>query len=217
MKLDFWNKEKVAPLKERELDEIRGICKILFIDDKAFPVIDILKTDGWKNSKRIKDVDSLEQMEVKEAHILIVDIQGVGKKMKFKDEGLGLIIALKEKYPNKRVIVYSAEDQGKIQAFHPGIDAADKRLSKNTDPYQFQVVIEGYAKEAFSLEECIKRIQNQLLKEIGSSLEADKILMNLNKINSQKDYSTKNISKIFNIQNGASIANIIQLFLTATA
>lgn len=216
MNLKFWG-NKTEPLKEREIDEIKNICKILFIDDKAFPVIDILKTAGWQNTKRIKDVDSLGQMEVKEAHILIVDIQGVGKKLKFKDEGLGLIIALKEKYPNKRVIVYSAEDQGKIQAFHAGIDAADKRLSKHADPYQFQVVVEGYAKEAFSLNECVKRIQIQLMKEFGQSSETDKIISNLNKLYTKKDYSINNISKVFNIQNAASISNIVQLFLTASA
>mgnify|MGYP001987829082 CR=1 FL=1 len=212
----FWKKE-LEPVKDRDLDEIKGICKILFIDDKSFPVIDILKTAGWCNTTRIKDVDSLEQMEVKEAHILIVDIQGVGKKLKFKDEGLGLILALKEKYPNKKVIVYSAEDQGKIQAFHPGIDAADKRLSKQADPYQFQIVVEGYAKEAFSLHECVKRIQTQIMKEFGKSYETEKIIANMTQLQYSQDFSSNSISKIFSIQNGAAISNIIQLYFTATA
>ncbi|MFA7274047.1 MAG: hypothetical protein WC044_09265 [Crocinitomicaceae bacterium] len=213
MKLKFWKKTN-EPLKERSLDQIRGLCKILFIDDKIFPVVEILKTEGWSKTSRIKDVDSLEQMEVKEAHILIVDIQGVGKKLKFKDEGLGLIIALKEKYPNKKVIVYSAEDQGKIQAFHPGIDAADKRLSKHADPYQFTVAVEGYAREAFSLNECVKRIQNQLSLEFGFNTESEKIIANMNKLYMKKDYSIENISKVFNLNNAASLANIIQLFFT---
>ena len=198
MNWKFWEKDKqIEPLKERNIEEIRSVCKILFIDDKAFPVVDILKNAGYKNTKRIKDVNSLEQTEVKEAHILIVDIQGVGKKLKFKDEGLGLIIALKQKFPNKKVIVYSAEDQGKIQAFHPGIDAADKRLSKHADPYQFEVVVEGYAKEAFSLNECVKRIQNQLLSEFGKSTNTDEIIKSLNQLNSNKDFSKNSISKIF--------------------
>lgn len=213
MKWPFWN--ATPALKERSIEEIMSICKILFIDDKAFPLIDILKTAGWKNTKRIKDADSLEQIEIKESHILIVDIQGIGKKLKFKDEGLGLIIALKDKYPNKKIIVYSAEDQGKIQAFHAGIDAADKRLSKNSDPYQFQIVIESFAKESFSLSECVKRIQNQIQKEFGNTIEADKIISNLNKIHSKKDFSIQNISKIFNLQNASSVSSIIQLFLTA--
>jgi len=216
MNWKFWEKDKqIEPLKERNIEEIRNICKILFIDDKAFPVVDILKNAGYKNTKRIKDVNSLEQTEVKEAHILIVDIQGVGKKLKFKDEGLGLIIALKQKFPNKKVIVYSAEDQGKIQAFHPGIDAADKRLSKHADPYQFEVVVEGYAKEAFSLNECVKRIQNQLLSEFGKSTKTDEIITSLNQLNSNKDFSKNSISKIFNIHNGAAVSNIVQLFFSA--
>lgn len=214
MNWKFWKKSH-EPLKERSLDEIKSICKVLFIDDKVFPVIDILKTAGWSKTSRIKDVDNLEQMEVKEAHILIVDIQGVGKKLKFKDEGLGLIIALKERYPNKKVIVYSAEDQGKIKAFHPGIDAADKRLSKHADPYQFQVAVEGYAKEAFSLHQCVKRIQDQIMKEFGRSTESEKIIANMNKLYAKQDYSIEAITKVFNLQNGASLANIIQLFFTA--
>jgi DNA-binding NarL/FixJ family response regulator len=214
MNWKFW-KSTTPALKERNLDEIKSICRILFIDDKAFPLIDILKTAGWIGTKRIKDADSLEQIEIREAHILIVDIQGVGKKLKFKDEGLGLILALKSRYPNKKIIVYSAEDQGKIQAFHAGIDAADKRLSKNSDPYEFQVVIESYAKEAFSLAECVKRIQTQILAEFGSSLDTEKIIANLNKINNKEDYSIQNISKVFNLQNASNISSIIQLFLTA--
>jgi hypothetical protein len=213
MNLRFW-KLNSTKLQERNLDEIKSICKILFIDDKAFPLIDILKTAGWTSTKRIKDAESLEQTEIKEAHILIVDIQGVGKKLKFKDEGLGLIIALKNKYPNKKIIVYSAEDQGKIQAFHAGIDAADKRLSKNSDPYQFQIVIENYAKEAFSLDECVKRIQSQILSEFGSSVETEKIIKNLNKIYNKQDFSIPNISKEFNLQNASNISSIVQLFLT---
>lgn len=213
--MGFWKSSKVV-LKERDLTEIKNVCKILFIDDKVFPVVDILKNAGWQNTQRLKDVESIDQLEIRESHILFVDIQGVGKKLKFKDEGLGLIIALKDKYPNKRIIVYSAEDQGKIQAFHPGIDRADKRLSKHSDPYQFQAVVETYAKEAFSLTECIERIQKQILKEFGYSLDTDKILKNLNTIYIKKDFSLKNITKVFNLQNGASLANIIQLFFTAS-
>lgn len=86
MNWKFW-KTSSPKLQERSIDEIKSICKILFIDDKAFPLIDILKTAGWACTKRIKDAESLDQTEIKEAHILIVDIQGVGKKLKFKDEG----------------------------------------------------------------------------------------------------------------------------------
>lgn len=213
MFFDIFKSRRKLKLPDRDLNEIKQLSKILFIDDKTFPVVDILKDASWVNTKRIKDAESLDQMEIKEAHILFVDIQGIGKKLKFKDEGLGLVIALKEKYPNKKVIVYSAEDQGHVQAFHKGIDIADNRLSKLADPYQFQVLVEKYSKEAFSLSECVERIKEVIMKEFGTSRSSDDIVAKLDKIYVEKNYSLENISKVFNLQNAANVASIIQLFL----
>ena len=67
---------------------------ILFIDDDIkFKVINILQTAGWQHTRIVKDVASLTDEAVKRAHILFVDINGVGKKLGFRDEGLGLAIA----------------------------------------------------------------------------------------------------------------------------
>lgn len=205
-------KSKSKPLPERDLDEIKNICKIVFIDDRAFPIIDILKKSNWKNVTRLNDVSSLSQTEVAEEHILFVDIQGVGKKLKLKDEGLGLIVALKQKYPNKRVIAYSGEDEGQVQAFHEGINVADSRLSKNAATYQFEFLVEKYAKEAFSMNECLERIKAQLIKELGNSPETNEIANRLSKINAKRDFSVATVSKYFNIQNAGNLASIIQLF-----
>lgn len=99
----FKNKSKVKKIPSRTLDELKNITKILFVDDKAFKVIDNIKEkNGWKNVSRIVDVESLSQTEIQESHIIFVDIQGVGKKMNFKDGGLGLIVALKKEYPDKK-------------------------------------------------------------------------------------------------------------------
>ena len=207
----FLSSKKKVPV--RSLDEIKAICKIVFIDDRSFPIIDILKTNGWRNIQRLKDVDALDQQEIREAHILFVDIQGVGKKLKLQDEGLGLLIALKTKYPNKKIIAYSAEDQGQVKAFHQGLDIADSRMSKNASSYEFEFKIEKFSKEIFTLEECVKRISELLSKELGSSPSTNEIVDKLNKIYHKSDYSLESISKIFNIQNASNIATIIELFM----
>lgn len=212
--MKWLSSKKKRDLPERSFDEIKGLCKILFIDDKKFAVVDILQTAGWKNTKRIKDIKSLDEIDVHEANIIFVDVQGVGKALKFKDEGLGLTIALKNKYPNKKVIVYSAEDEGKIETFHKALSVADERLSKNADPYEFQSIVEKHSKEAFSFEECIDRIQKVIHKEFGLVFEKEEIIKNLLQIYNKGKYSEQNIAKIFNLQNAASIASIIQLFLT---
>jgi len=209
---DIFRKDKVK-LPERELDDLKKITKILFIDDRAFGNVDIIKNAGWKNTMRIKDAESLDQTEIREAHILFVDIQGVGRKLKFKDEGLGLIQAIKQKYPSKKVIVYSSEDQGKIEAFHPGIDAADSRLPKTADPYQYQVLIEKYSTEAFGLSECIERIQKIMLNEFGHSMTRDQITKNVENIYKSKSFDVASISKAFSLSNAGSIADVVSLFL----
>lgn len=207
----FNRKEK---LPRRNLEDIKNICKVLFIDDKKFRVIDILKNANWADVRWVKDIDSMDQPELKEAHILFVDIQGVGKKLNFQDEGLGLIVAIKNKYPYKKIIVYSSEDHGQINAFHEGINLADSRLRKNADPYQFQMKLEHYAKEAFCLDNCIIRIKEMIHNEFGISLDDKDIMKNIIKIQKTNNYDETNIAKIFNIQNAAAIANIIQLFLS---
>ena len=150
----FTGKRKNRSLPQRSLEEIKSIVKIVFVDDKSFPVVDILKKAGWMNSRRLKDVKSLDEADIQEANLIFVDVQGVGKALRFKDEGLGLTIALKQKYPSKKIIVYSAEDEGKIETFHKALSICDARLSKNADPYEFQTLVELYSKEAFSFDEC---------------------------------------------------------------
>jgi hypothetical protein len=80
---------------------------------------------------------------VAEADIFFVDIQGVGVRLGFKDEGLGLAGALKDKYPEKKLVIYSAEPRG--ERFHTAFRKADGALEKNADPYEFQQLVEEFA------------------------------------------------------------------------
>jgi DNA-binding NarL/FixJ family response regulator len=201
-----------AKFPDRSLDEIKNICKIVFIDDHKFSVTDILRKAGWINTKRLRDVSSLDESDIKEAHILFVDIQGVGKLLKFKDEGLGLITAIRNKYPHKNIVVYSAESAG--DRFHEGLSKADSRLSKNADPYEFQVLVEKYAKESFSLDESLRRLQDVLQIELGYPVDKDSIIKNLNKLHKNNSCNVGDVSRIFNLQNAGAVATIIQLLLT---
>ena len=209
----FKKKKEIKKIPERSLDEIKNICKILFIDDKSFPIIGMLEKNGWRNIQKVNDISGTDQQEVREAHILFIDIQGVGKKMKLPDEGLGLTVAIKKKFPNKKVIVYSAEDQGQVKAFHEGFELADSQLSKNAKSYEFQFRLEKFAKEIFSLNECIERIKLELIKELGRSPQSESITEKIEQIYTEDNTSTANISKVFNLQNAANLAQIIQLFL----
>ena len=73
-----------------------------------------------------------------------VDINGVGTQM-FEDQGLGLAAALKDKYPHKAIILYSAEPTG--NRFNKKLRKVDDTLPKNAEPYQFISLIEQYSQK----------------------------------------------------------------------
>jgi hypothetical protein len=127
--------------------DFRNNTRILFVDDDTkFPVTKILKTAGWPHVKIIKDISSLISPDLQEADILFIDIQGVGKALSFSDEGLGLAEAIKNKYPKKKIIIYSSQSTG--DRFHRGLQKADYFLAKNADPYEFIKLVEEFSGES---------------------------------------------------------------------
>jgi len=128
---------------EKSLDEYKDQTRILFVDDDArFKVAKILIQSGWVHTKLIKDCKTLDEHDIVNAQLLFIDVQGVGVAMGFSDEGLGLALAIKEKYPDKKVIIYSAETKG--DRFHEALRKADSFLPKNADPYEFQRIVEEF-------------------------------------------------------------------------
>jgi len=126
----------------------KNAVQILFIDDQKFKMVTNLKTAGYPNCKSIKDVKDLDCMDVKNSDIIFVDINGVGHTLFPKDQGLGLAEALKNKYPQKYIVIYSAEEQG--DRFHKALKKVDDTLPKNADPYEFINIIENYCNEVSS-------------------------------------------------------------------
>jgi hypothetical protein len=109
-------------------------------DDTTFNVVKIIKQAGWPNVKIVKDIKDLNCVDVTESDIFFIDIQGVGRALQFADEGLGLALQIKRKYPAKKVVIYSAQTTG--DRFHKALNEADGGLAKNADPYEFISMVE---------------------------------------------------------------------------
>ncbi|WP_404326683.1 hypothetical protein HA399_07530 [Cobetia sp. UIB-001] len=127
--------------REEKLEVAKAKTKILFIDDEtSFKVANILIDAGWINTRLIKDCTNLDSPEISQTDIFFIDIQGVGIALGFKEQGLGLAIALKNKYKDKKLVIYSAENKG--ERFHEALKKADDSIDKNADPYEFQSIVE---------------------------------------------------------------------------
>lgn len=128
------------------LEKLRKSTTILFIDDDTkFKVVKILVNEGWINTKSITDLKSYNDDAIKTADIVFVDVQGVGKILECKDEGLGLALNIKSKYADKKVVIYSAVQIHNV--FHDAIQKVDFLLSKDAEPYEFISLIERFSKE----------------------------------------------------------------------
>lgn len=141
---DIEAKESMTPLT---IDGIRAQTNILFIDDdKEFKIVKILKRAGWKNTCFFSDTDvkDINAEKIRNAHIIFVDIKGVGQTM-YNDEGLGLVVDLKKKYPRKKVVIYSAISEHSL--FHDAIKLADDQIPKNSQPAVFVSLIETLAED----------------------------------------------------------------------
>lgn len=129
-----------------DVESRKKLLNILFIDDDIkFKVVKILINEGWKNTKAIIDLSSYSDDKIKNSHIVFVDVQGVGKLLECKDEGLGLALNIKNKYPEKKVVIYSAIPTHKV--FHEAIQKVDFLLSKDAEPYEFISLIERFSNE----------------------------------------------------------------------
>ncbi len=138
--------ESVADSSPKTADAIFDISalkrkiKILFIDDdQGFKIVGILKKMGWENTRIVEDINSLEEAVLSDADVVFVDIQGVGKSMFYVDEGLGLALAIKRRYQKKKIIIYSAEEEG--ARFHDALQEADYSLPKTAEPIRFEETI----------------------------------------------------------------------------
>lgn len=127
---------KIKTVSHKDKEDIQ----ILFIDDEKFEIANILKGAGWTNTKTIRDVKNLDCVEVKNADVLFVDINGVGCNLFPKDQGLGLAEAIKSRAPEKYIVIYSAQEQ----RLHKAFSIVDAVLPKNAEPYEFINILENY-------------------------------------------------------------------------
>ncbi len=128
-----------VPEKQRQIVPRNGVG-ILFIDDEKFSVIQILRKAGWVNVRSVRDVDTLDDPNIIASSVIFVDIVGVGIKLAFKNQGIGLAAAIKQKYKDKKVWVYSAESKHNI--FDADLKVLDGLLPKNAEPIEFMNILE---------------------------------------------------------------------------
>ena len=140
------NNQPTHPMIEKNepSEKLKISTKILFVDnDRGFEkMVKILQGAGWKSTKLITDIKDTDRNDINETDIFFIDIHDVGRKLTPKDEGLGLAGLLKDKYPSKKVVIYSADPDG--DRSHPALQKVDGFLRKSAEPSEFIRLMERF-------------------------------------------------------------------------
>lgn len=110
--------------------------------------------------------------------------------------------------------MYSAESNGKVDAFHPAANIVDGRLRKTASRYEFETTIERLSQDAFCLDNCAKHVKEVLKRELGVDKSEDEVKTIIMRIYGNENNPTaESIKKEFGLSEIGSIASIIQLLL----
>jgi hypothetical protein len=144
---NFMNRNKeTQKTYTRSIPSNKNEVKILFVDDDTtFKIIDILKNSGWKNTSIVNDITDVDSIEVKNTDIFFIDIKGVAKWLSEKHQGLALAEKIKDKYSEKKVVIYSSDIKG--DRSHSALQKVDWFLPKYAEPADFFSVIERFTAE----------------------------------------------------------------------
>lgn len=170
MNWNLFKKNKDKKFLKKSLPELKDKTRILLIDDEETNLVESLKGEGW-HIKYMADLDKYNNTDLKDAHIVCVDIKGVGKILNIKDEGLGLIRNIKEKYPEKRIILCSSFSSHDI--FDNAIDLVDKKVYKDGQTHPFDSAIEELSYKLFDWDSLIREIYFKYKSDFGLEISIE--------------------------------------------
>lgn len=203
------NRKKNKKFLKKSLPELKDKTRILLIDDEETNLVESLKGEGW-HIKYMADLDRYNNTDLKDAHIVCVDIKGVGKKLNIKDEGLGLIRNIKEKYPEKRIILCSSYSSHDI--FDNAVDLVDKKVYKDGQTHPFDSAIEELSYKLFDWDSLIREIYFKYKSEFGVEISIEEFSTKMKKVIDGNEIDIEKILKI--TAAGMKVADGIKTILT---
>ena len=178
----MWNpfkKKNAKKFIKKSLPELKDKTRILLIDDEETNLVESLKGEGW-HIKYMDDLDKYNNTYLRDAHIVCIDIKGVGKKLNIKEEGLGLVRNIKDKYPEKKIILCSSFSSHDI--FDNAIDLVDKKVYKDGQTHPFDSAIEELSYKLFDWDTLIKEVYFKYKSDFGLEVTLEEFNFKVKKI-----------------------------------
>lgn len=191
-------------LKQVSISKLKREFDILVIDDDEFPLLTDLQKHEFNIAYR-QDISDIKDVEPYQ--IILCDINGVGKFLGSDSDGAYLGYQIKNKYPEKIVISYTADNTSvKNQKY---IGAVDEIIPKGTSIEDWASLLDNTIKGFADPIKAWKKIQSQLIDANVSTKEIAKIEHRY-----VRAVKTSNLKSLEKLSSGSSeVANIVSISL----
>ena len=206
---NLFKKKKNKRFLKKSLADLKDKTRILFIDDRDTDLVSALQKEGWR-VKYVDDLDSYNNTDLVDSQIICSDIKGVGIKLNVQGEGLGLVKAIKAKYPEKKIVLYSSISSHDI--FDNAIDLVDKKLFKDGQVHPFDAAITELSEKLFDWDTVVKDIYFRYRSEFGVELSLTEFNKKMQTTLNGNEIDTEKIVKLTSA--GLNIAKSIKILMT---
>lgn len=172
-------------LETIKLDQLRRKSNVLVIDDDEFIPLEGLKNHGYYIQQK-NDIQNLKDVEPYD--IILCDIRGVGKFLKSAYEGAYLAKQIKETYPSKIVLVYTADNYK--ADFEKYLKYADSIISKGMDIEDWSSILDANLRDSVNPVVQWEKVRDALLKAGVTTIEVAQLEDKYVKSIQDKNFST---------------------------
>lgn len=208
----FMKKEPLVRLTSEEFDKIKFRARVAFIDDEEVPHIKRLQNDGYMITP-FADIDNIDDFVRKSYHVVILDIQGIGKSLSPNQEGWGLLKYLKEEFPNIVVIMYTGADWS-ITQYKELADMADAFIGKDLEYLDFKSKLDSGIRMAFSFDYHFEIAKKQIINDVNQSYSIEEIKRIVDTYGSNEIKAIKLLKRITKNQ---GVLKVMSDFLSITS
>jgi DNA-binding response OmpR family regulator len=189
--------KEIEPLREftsEELEQLKLKTRIALVDDDEISHVKRLQKDGY-NIVDFSDITEIDDFIRRKYHVVILDIQGIGKSLSETTEGWGILKYLKNECPHLVVLMFTGADWSVTKYKHL-VDLADDFMGKDIEFLDFKSKLDAAIRKAFSPKFHFEIERKKLMKEIGTVETFDKIATIVNKYGRDRERTIKEIKKI---------------------
>lgn len=210
--------EPIREFTVEEMEQLKFKARIALVDDDEISHVKRLQKDGY-NIVDFPDITEIDDFIRRKYHVVILDIQGIGKSISETSEGWGILKYLKSECPHLVVIMFTGADWSVTKYKHL-VDLADDFIGKDLEFLDFKSKLDAAVKKAFSPKFHFDVEKKKLIQELTNAETFEKITLVVNKYGRDKEKAMREVKKITNnhevikgINNYLSVINsITQLF-----